>query len=353
MKTSKISISILALLLLLSGCNMLSAQTNRNLGLTGGPDGDYSGFEKPGFFNLSFNNVPGITPVNTTALPANSLQIVLALPPEIEFDNAYTPPNGWTFTKTGANTVVLKQTGPISSSFPASLVVFAVPLTTKAAVTDGVWSAQIQRLLPTYQDTDPSNSSPSGTVSVADVNLPVTLSVFNATKESTTASLTWDTTEETNSDRFEIQHSLNAKNWAKIGSVASHGESKIKRDYSYTHATPSAGSNYYRLKMVDRDNTFAYSSIRSLDFDRSAVAGGDVSAQVYPNPVSETLTIDAKDWSTVSNVQLVNVSGVSVYNSGKTPSQFVDVKGLQAGMYLVKILKVDGSALVQKIVVGR
>nr|WP_229254101.1 hypothetical protein [Dyadobacter sp. NIV53] len=103
--------------------------------------------------------------------------------------------------------------------------------------------------------------------------LPVTLISFRANKEGMGVSLNWSTVEEINSERFDIQHSINAKSWAIIGSVKSFGNTNVRQDYSFMHANPVNSNNYYRLKMVDRvvnnrDATFTYSQIRSIEFKK-------------------------------------------------------------------------------------
>ncbi len=96
--------------------------------------------------------------------------------------------------------------------------------------------------------------------------LPVTLTSFIATKEGQTAQLKWSTTEETNSDRFEIERSQNGKNWDLIGTQKSNGESTSLKNYTFSDVKPLNGENLYRLKMIDRDATYAYSRIQSLTF---------------------------------------------------------------------------------------
>jgi hypothetical protein len=88
-------------------------------------------------------------------------------------------------------------------------------------------------------------------------NLPVRLKSFDGYPEGGLVNLNWATTEETNSDYFGIEHSLNAKNWRSIGKVTALGESKKLKDYQFKHNQPVSGVNYYRLKMVDKDRTFA------------------------------------------------------------------------------------------------
>lgn len=176
--------------------------------------------------------------------------------------------------------------------------------------------------------------------------LPVTLVSFTAKKEGSIALLNWATTEETNSDYFEIQHSVSGKEWEAVGQVASSGESKVLKNYSFSHANPVHGQNLYRLKMVDKDETFAYSSIRSLKFEG---AGADLS--IYPNPIVNQLFI--RDASQVTQVLINDLNGRTVHQSGSTATGFIDVKGLSAGMYIVRVSRSNGLVSSHKVVVSR
>lgn len=328
------------------------SQTSRNIGLTGGPDGDYAGFPMSGVFNLTFNNVPGTNPTTTTPLPGGSLQIVIAVPPGIEVGDNYTPPAGWTYTKSGASTAVLVQTGPVSSSPPASFVVFAIPLNIKAAVDEGVWSAQIQRVLPTYQDPDPTNNTPAGTVSVADNDLPVILGDFTASREGSAVKIDWYTTLEVNSAYFEIQHSREAQNWKALAREASHQNSKDRNYYNYTHMMPASGINYYRLKMVDLDGSFTYSNIKSIRMN--GVAAEVV--KIYPNPVSTgLLTIESAGGVAVKQVEIINGAGIRLYAvpAGKGAVTTLPVYNYPAGVYTTRLVYEDGSVSAHRVIVAK
>lgn len=314
---------------------IIHAQTSRNLGLTGGPDnGVYPGFEMDGTFNVTFNNVPGTNPTANTPLQAGSLQIVLALPPGIEFSDSYTPPSGWSYSKLTATSAVLTQIAPVSSTPPLSIVTFAVPFKTKAEVVAGTWSAQIQRLLPTYQDPDATNSTPSGEVSVRNVNLPVTLIAFHVGNEQGISNLTWSTTQEVNSDYFEVQHSVNAKNWITLGSVKSTGESNKTVNYSFKHLSPASGSNYYRLKMVDNDASYSYSSIKKIQIEtKDAIV-------LYPNPASENLYVDSH-WS-IQNLTIFDSSGKKITSPTSVPPSGINVTHLPNGKYILQMQDNNG-----------
>lgn len=145
-------------------------------------------------------------------------------------------------------------------------------------------------------------------VSLPCTPLPVTLTSFDVIKENEMANISWSTTEEINSDYFEIQRSSDAKTWKKLGTVSGSGDIKISQQYHFTDNLPLANANYYRLKMVDRDATYAYSRIRTLNFDKETLT------RIFPNPVSEIVTIEMPDWSSVSGIEIYNITGQKVYS---------------------------------------
>lgn len=162
-----------------------------------------------------------------------------------------------------------------------------------------------------------SNTSSGGGMSVSWVlgsltpqamsALPVKLIDFNCVlTDASRVSLTWSTSEETSSGHFEIQHSINGKQWKEVGRVKANGESNAVKAYSFEHGSPANGANFYRLKMVDLDATFAYSHVRNVHL--KGISG----VTFHPNPVSDWLTIDAGDWLSMKDLKITNVSGVIV-----------------------------------------
>ncbi|WP_147300315.1 hypothetical protein [Dyadobacter luteus] len=67
----------------------------------------------------------------------------------------------------------------------------------------------------------------------------MTLTVFSAKKTDSgnSALLEWSTTKETTSEKFEIQHSEDGKNWVLLTISPSQCESKELVTYNYTHVT--------------------------------------------------------------------------------------------------------------------
>jgi hypothetical protein len=176
------------------------------------------------------------------------------------------------------------------------------------------------------------------------VPLPVTLTRFAAVAEGRSALLSWATTEETNSERFDIERSLNGKQWNAIGSVASTGESKVLVNYTYTDASPRSGTNLYRLKMIDKDGTFAYSVIRDVKIEGPSVI-------IYPNPVSDKLLISNQEQ--VSKAILSSSSGALVHTQNRISGDGIDIRRLSPGIYTLTLTLFDGTISTHKVAVTR
>lgn len=170
--------------------------------------------------------------------------------------------------------------------------------------------------------------------------LPVTLVAFDVVPENQTALLSWSTSMETNSESFEVQQSVDARNWNAIGSVKSHGESNSPKAYSFVDKAPIAGKNYYRLKMIDTDGTFAYSRIRTAEFGEGALA-------LWPNPAVDKITVRTGNAKSISRIQIISTAGIVVSEhsqpTGLESDQVLDVKNLTSGTYLVRLIQIDGS----------
>lgn len=179
--------------------------------------------------------------------------------------------------------------------------------------------------------------------------LPVKLVDFSAAREGNTATLSWSTSEESNSDYFDVQRSGDGKAWEKLKTVAAKGESSVEVHYSAVDDSPMGGNNLYRLKMVDKDGTFAFSKIQSVEFD-------DLKAgyTLFPNPVSDKLNFKStEDWNSVSSIKIYNTQGVEVYASPLVPVKEIDVKNLPSGTYVVKLSRGSRQSQSYKVVIAR
>lgn len=175
--------------------------------------------------------------------------------------------------------------------------------------------------------------------------LPVTLTKFTVTKEDKTALLNWQTTSETNSDRFEVEHSTDGKKWGTIGNLKAYGETlQTVSNYTFTDNEPAPGENLYRLKMIDRDETFAYSLIRSASFAVESMVA------TYPNPATNKLLIKTDNWNKISKVQIISLAGNIVYESDNKSGPEINISGLAPGSYLIRLTTTNDSVETLKFV---
>ncbi len=170
--------------------------------------------------------------------------------------------------------------------------------------------------------------------------LPVTLVGFDVYNEENAVKLVWKTSSETNSDFFEIQRSHNAKDWRALDHVKSAGESIQQTLYNFTDPEPVPGDNYYRLKMVDRDGSFAFSQIRKVSWEAKGLV-------VFPNPAADQIEMDVKDWSKVTHVKILNAGGTVIQEElpiAKIRQKHVTLAGFKAGSYILQVEYSDGSS---------
>lgn len=189
----------------------------------------------------------------------------------------------------------------------------------------------------------------NNTVSNEDIPLPVTLVAFTVKKgENETTLLYWATTAETNSDRFEVEHSSSSEVWKKIATVTSKGESREFISYSFTDTAPEEGNNLYRLKMIDKDESFTYSRIRNINIDSKSKTA------LYPNPTNAQLTLEVSDISKIERVQFNDMSGKLILDQKRSGlsdiGTYFNVNNFPSGLYVVKVTHTNGSVDVMKIV---
>ncbi|GGH30449.1 hypothetical protein GCM10007423_18590 [Dyadobacter endophyticus] len=176
--------------------------------------------------------------------------------------------------------------------------------------------------------------------------LPVTLVSFQAKKRENEAHLQWRTSSEINSRTFEIERSRDGKQWHHLGEVMSSGGEATVTDYSYTDALPQAGTNMYRLKMIDLDGTFSYSRMAVLEFEGERVA-------IYPNPAIGVAAVRVKGLKpeSIMNIRLFDTSGRLVVQPALREGS-MDIGKLRPGTYAVEIETTGGSRQSLKLAVA-
>lgn len=144
------------------------------------------------------------------------------------------------------------------------------------------------------------------------------------------ALLQWKTANEYNVSRFEIEQSLNGTKFNAIATETAVGTGD--NAYSISVSLP-AGIVYYRLRMIDIDGRFSYSTIVRLSGDKT-----NTGILLLNNPVRNELKISLMD-NTLANTKafLINSQGMTVRSFSLINTlQSIDVSDLATGIYFIK-----------------
>jgi hypothetical protein len=170
--------------------------------------------------------------------------------------------------------------------------------------------------------------------------LPVKLIAFGAREQNGDVSLHWETADEENFDRFELERSMNTRDWLKVGTVHGNATMRVDAAYTFTDQLPVNGVNYYRLKMIDKDEQFEYSNIVVV-----SVATAQAQIKVYPNPASSVLHISTIHAGTNQFVEMINTSGQVVLSRKFLSAGNVialNVGAVRKGLYHLRLADASG-----------
>jgi hypothetical protein len=165
--------------------------------------------------------------------------------------------------------------------------------------------------------------------------LPVKFISFTAKRISGGALLQWQTAEEQNAEKFSVERSEDGGNsWVQVGEVAARGTAAL---YSFTNYYTKEETYQYRVKTVDKDQHFAYSTVVQV------VKGTAVNLSVAPNPTSGSITIAiSKLLTEKESFRLFNTSGQLVKNIPSNSRQGVytlDLVELPKGAYILALVR--------------
>jgi hypothetical protein len=250
-----------------------------------------------------------VTNAGVEPIPADKILVTLSWSSIYDFqgDNNVVA-QGWTIIQSSPQAATFRNTtddiDPILETKDLCIDVIAVAI---GDVNSNLILAQIQRA--------PGAASMVGNAQTGNDNvangqgvLPVEFTSFAGKVIDCQTQLTWSTASEINNDRFEVQHSTDAKKFTSLTKVKGAGTTVETQQYSFIHQEVALGTNYYRLKQVDTDGTTDYSEMIAVD--NTCEYKGDIFS-IFPNPVGgEELTISYEvQQSHEAEIEVLDVSG--------------------------------------------
>ncbi|MEI6628018.1 MAG: T9SS type A sorting domain-containing protein [Alphaproteobacteria bacterium] len=161
--------------------------------------------------------------------------------------------------------------------------------------------------------------------------LPLLLQSFNGAIVNKNAKLAWATSNEVDAKSFSIEASADRKNFSEIGSVDAKNV-KGTNGYAFETAAPTA-TTYYRLKMINKNGSFTYSSIVALN--------GNVAIKkltAFPNPAVNSITISHELAIAGALIKILSVDGKAVLATAVKIGAIqtsIDVSKFAKGSYIV------------------
>ena len=193
---------------------------------------------------------------------------------------------------------------------------------------------------------DPSNDIVLKTATLSVIPpLPVELTSFTASVIKNAVVLNWVTATELNNYGFEVERaSLSAsplRVWEKIGFVNGNGTATSPNIYSFEDKAITTGKYLYRLKQIDNDGTFEYSSTVEVSFMEPTEYSLE---QNYPNPFNPSTKISWQSpvgsWQSLKVFDLLGNEIATLVNEYREAGRYeinFDASLLSSGVYIYKL----------------
>lgn len=190
--------------------------------------------------------------------------------------------------------------------------------------------------------------------------LAVKLISFSGSYRNSSTMLNWQTEGELNFDKFEIERSSNGADFYPVGEEDAKGTVQAsKQTYAFADNLSAISGEvfYYRLKMIDQDGNFKYSSIIVIQRGQKMISG----LSLNPNPVvtggSATVRLQAV-MSGKADLRVVDLNGRTVLQQqanvveGMNNIAISQFEKLLPGMYVLQVSNVNQLEMV-KFIVGQ
>ena len=162
--------------------------------------------------------------------------------------------------------------------------------------------------------------------------LPVKLLTFTAKREGKNNVIDWLITQQFNFSHFEVERSVNGRDFKALGKVSVNNMNR----FGITDYQPAKVINYYRLKMMDKDGSFEYSTVRTVNNI------GSFFVNMYPNPAKENLNVKIEsDKKETLYLEIIGLDGKILISKTVTVSSStlvnINIKVLASGPYFLRV----------------
>lgn len=161
--------------------------------------------------------------------------------------------------------------------------------------------------------------------------LPLQWLGFTAQECSGNICLQWQTDNEQNTDHFEIERSKDGRKFERINAQPAYNTAG-KHVYNTADFTAGYGTNYYRVKQVDKDGRYSYSIVQTVKIETAGVV------MIAPNPARSFIQV--KGIQQAERVTLYSITGQRLMEwQHINKDVWMNIGSLQKGVYIIKVLQ--------------
>lgn len=186
-------------------------------------------------------------------------------------------------------------------------------------------------------------ANPATVLLPADAILPVTWRSFRGTAEADRLKLEWSTSAEYSNRHFEVEESEDGHRFRLVGTVNAGQQGAGINRYTWSgRALP--GKSYYRIKQVDENGKFSYSSVVVINRQE------DSGIRVLQNPVRDAVRIQVSDALLGAGVRLISANGTVVY-SGRVQANLLVIPrySWRPGLYYLTVSTSTGKIITKPV----
>ncbi|MFL5744709.1 MAG: T9SS type A sorting domain-containing protein [Niastella sp.] len=164
--------------------------------------------------------------------------------------------------------------------------------------------------------------------------LPVLFNSFYATKSNNNVVLNWSTAMEHNNKNFEVQRSFDGSTWTVIAIMLGAGSSDNITQYSYTDKNMTAAVAYYRIRQVDIDGKYEYSTIKAIRSNETTQA-----AKIYASGNTVNIEFNQEIKNKVT-IRIIDMNGQVIGQKDNQQASYritMNMNNHITGMYIVQL----------------
>jgi hypothetical protein len=156
----------------------------------------------------------------------------------------------------------------------------------------------------------------------------------------------WQTASEINVSHFNIQRSINGKDFTIIGKIKA--QNKITNEYNFIDnelpITNDQLTIYYRIESVDFNGRKQYSTTQQINTKHQTP-----NIVLFPNPATTTVNIASQQ--NIKEIKIINQLGQVVKHQTPNTKQItLNTEQFAKGVYMVQITTSNGEIKTQKII---